>query len=314
MPLFYLFLLLQFTTLFVAQKNSKDAEQNVRRLVLAVYEREEQARNSIAAVREQIRQSLSSKESHLEFDAYFSNLASKDFKKAPSVTLNAAITKVISIDSLTRLIALWGNYKLQTLPLSNYQLTKENATATVLPEMPMLWQYLPFFNIQNGDKIGELGAGSGWLSLILAILYDRSSIYINELGPFATQEIRKKMAPHFTSEQQTRFHFVNGTKTATHLESEELDVIIAVDAFHHFREKISMLQSIKWSLAKGGRLCVVEQVKTYDKSSEYCPEALEKWELEQVLQENGFVKTRERLMTGRKDRNIYLLEYRVESL
>jgi|GEM_PF-2312401 SAM-dependent methyltransferase len=314
MPLFYVLLLLQLTGAYFVREANTDAEANVRRLVLAAYEREEKLRDQVAAVRTQIRQGLSSEKVHLEFDAFFSNLASKDFKNPPSKNLTTAITKVIPLDSLARLVTLLGNYKLQTLPLANYLLTRENARATTLPEAAILWQYLPFFNIQNGDKIGEIGAGSGWLSLILAILYDQSEVYVNDLSPIAVQLMQQKIAPHFTGEPQIRCHFVTGTKTSTRLESEALDVVIAVDVFHHFTDKFSMLQSIKWSLAKGGRLLLVEQDKDHQTPEHYCPEALEKWEVDQLLRENGFVKVREQPMRGQSRREVVLLEYVVSSL
>ncbi|MDX1940816.1 MAG: methyltransferase domain-containing protein [Saprospiraceae bacterium] len=315
MRFFYLLLCLNFATILFAQKEKLDAENNIRRLVIAAHEREEKVLDKITDLRQKIRAQLSSSEAHLEFDAVFSAMASRGhLKSSISNELDAAIKSVTTLDSLRHLIGLWQKYKLQTLPLIQKDLDIETATATSLPISSDVWQYLPFFNIQTGDKVGELGAGSGWLSLLMSILYDSTTFYVNELGPFAVAQMQSNSSLYLSKDQLKNCHFTVGSSTSTGLESLELDLIVAVDAFHHFSDKLSMLQSIKWSLTKNGRLCLVEQVRMPGTGDYFCPEALEKWELEELLQQNGFVKTREQLLLGQATRNIYLLEYRVNPL
>ncbi|MBK7869536.1 MAG: methyltransferase domain-containing protein [Saprospiraceae bacterium] len=315
MRFFYFILCLNFATILFCPKERLDAEENIRQLVLAAHEREERTLNRITEVRQQIREQLQSSENHLEFDAVFSAIASKERLRQPvSEDLNAAIHAVTTLDSLQHLIQLWQKYKLHTLPLLNKDLDKETARTPVLTTGAEVWQYLPFFNIQPGNKVGELGAGSGWLSLLMSILYDSTTFYVNELGSFAVAQMQSNSSLYLTEEQLENCHFTVGSYTSTGLETNELDIIIAVDAFHHFSDKLSMLQSIKWSLAKNGRLCLVEQIRAPGTSDYFCPQALEKWELEELLQQNGFIKTKEQLLLGQATSNIYLLEYRVNPL
>lgn len=313
MPYFYLLLLLHSLTTLFAQPKTINAEGNVRSLVLSAYEREELSKNTLIEVREKIRQHITSDVMLLQFDEYISGLIKKDRPKNQlSEALNKCIQPFLSIDSLAQLITDWQYRKLQNLRLIQNNLTKESFTISTFSDTSKIIQYLSFFNIQNKDAVAELGAGSGWLSLLLCILYNDIELHINELGDYSLRYAQGNLRAELSKAQMARCHFATGSKTSTGLETQALDVIIAIDAFHHFTNKPSMLQSIKWSLAKGGRLCLVEQVKTIGTRDYFCPEALEKWELEALLRLNGFVKTKEQLLHDKKARNVYLLEYRVE--
>lgn len=313
MPLFYLLLLLHCTNFLFTQR--ENAEPTIQRRVLAAYEREEALKNTLTAVRTRIRERLPTPEMLLEFDAVFSGFVKKDLnKKAFSKEMQEFVNSVLPLDSLAQLITNWQLYRLQSLRLINYSLTKENVAASAFTDTSEMIQYLSFFDIQQGDGVGELGAGSGWMSVLISILYDSIYLNINELGDYNVRQVRRNLYQELTKAQLARCQFAVGSKNSTGLETEDLDLIIAIDAFHHFSDKISMLQSIKWSLAKEGRLCLVEQVKTIDTGDYYCPQALEKWELEELMRQNGFVKTKERRLSGNRGNNIFLLEYRVHSL
>ena len=76
MPLFYLLLLLHYTSFLFVQR--EDTEPTIQRRVLAVYEREEALKNTLTAVRSRIRERLHMPEMLLEFDAVFSGFVKKD--------------------------------------------------------------------------------------------------------------------------------------------------------------------------------------------------------------------------------------------
>lgn len=298
-----------------AQSEEPSAVAHVRSAVLAAYEREASSKNTLISVKEQIRQHIISPIILLEYDDYFSKLVKKDRNKYTlSAELKTQIEKFITIDSLSHLITDWQQNKLQLLGLIKYDLTEENITNDRFSGTSKVFQYLSFFNIQSGESVAELGAGSGWLSLLMIILYNDINLYVNELGTYLLNNTQGNLRRELTKDQLKRCHFITGSKTSTGLETRNLNIVIAVDVFHHFNDKLSMLQAIKWSLAKGGRLCLVEQVRTIGGGDYFCPQALEKWQLEDLMHQNGFVKTRERLLHGTTDRNTYLLEYRVNPL
>lgn len=315
MPYFYLLLLLHSLTTLFAQPKTLNAEENLRNLVLAAYEREELSKNTLTQVREKIHQNITSEAMLLQFDEYFSGVIKKDRNKYKlSAGLKKQIESFISLDSLELLIMNWQQKKLQLLQLIQHNLTAENLTNPSFSDTSKVFQYLSFFNIQHKDAVAELGAGSGWLSLLIRILYQDINLYVNELGTYLLDNTKANLRGTLTKDQWAQTHFVVGSNTSTGLETQDLNIIIAVDVFHHFKDKPSMLQAIKWSLAKEGRLCLVEQVKTIGKGNYFCPQALEKWQVEDLMRLNGFVKTREQLLKGTKDQNISLLEYQVHPL
>ncbi|MFN7117553.1 MAG: class I SAM-dependent methyltransferase [Saprospiraceae bacterium] len=315
MRLLYVFLCSLPVTVLSAQQGQALMKPSLQQSVLAAYEREAQAMQHLSQIREQIRQRMPNPEILSTFDDFFSGLVKKDRTvQSLSEELKTIIKSVIPLDSLTRAVANWQRLKLQSLRLIQQKLTPEQLTNAHFQDSSMLWQYWDFFNIQPKESVAELGAGSGWLSLLLCILYNDVEIYVNELGKYSLQQARYNIASELTPAQLAHCHFIEGSKNSTGLEMENLDLIIAVDAFHHFSDKISMLQSIKWSLAKGGRFCLVEQVKRINTDDDYCPQALEKWELEALLQQNGFIKNKERLLVSSKAHNIYLLEYIINPL
>lgn len=315
MPYFCLILLLQLSALLYAQEQGRSAEESVQHLVLAASAREEQVTQQLSEVRAKIRQQFPSEALLLEFDNFFSALVKKDrtIYALPS-ELQVFINPILPLDSLAILVENWQKIRLQNLRLIQQDLRKERVAAPEFADTSVLFQYLTFFDIQSGEKVAELGAGSGWLSLLLNVLYEDIELYINELGVYSIRQLQRNLLPELTKAQAKSCHFVTGTQTSTGLEMNQLDLIIAVDAFHHFSDKASMLKSIKWALAKNGRFCLVEQVKTLGSADSYCPQALEKWELETLLQQNGFIKSREQLLISHKSRNIYLLEYVVNPL
>lgn len=298
-----------------AQPEVPNAEERVCKLVLEAYERTEISKNKLVAMREKIRSSLPPGSMLIEFDEYFSGLIKKDRKRNQvSKELGQYIQQYISTDSLSQLIMDWQLKKMQDLRLIQYNLTKENFAIRTFLDTSKIVQYLSFFDIQDKNKVAELGAGSGWLSMLIGILYEDTELYVNELGDFQLGSVQRNIAAEFTKTRLARCYFAAGSSVSTGLEMSNLDVIIMVDVLHHFTDKASMLQSIKWSLANNGRLCLVEQVKTIGSGDYFCPQALEKWDLERLLHQNGFVKIREQLLKGARDRNIYLMEYRIKAL
>lgn len=315
MRFFYLFLIIHFSLAAFAQEDRLRPEANLQQLLKTAYEREERLKNVVTEARLQMRQLLPSPAVRDSFDAVFSDLLSGNRKKKTfSTETSALIAPILLVDSFTHLVI-----NLQKLTLQNYRfesshLGKRTPTGIVLNDTSYLFQQLAFFNIQNHEKVGEIGAGSGSLAFFIGTLYDSVEIQMNEISPGMVERFGVDIAYKLTPPQQMRFRAVQGTAQSTGLEGENLDVIIAVDAFHHFKEKFGMLQSIKWSLAKGGRFYLVEQDKDYQSLHEYCPEAMEKWELEKLLQENGFVKVRERPLLGRSKQKVVMLEYMVNPL
>lgn len=313
MRFFYFLILVHCISSTFAQEHQMPAAAHLQQLILTALEREAFLKDAVSETRQQIRQQLPSSALRDSFDAVFSEmLGSNRQKKSFGDEISAVIAKIIPVDSFTRMIR-----EVQKLTQQNYQLKylgKMLSTGFQLNDTGYTVQQLLFFNLKNQEKVGELGAGSGFMAFLIGSLYDSIQFQINEISPGMVQRMEQDISYKLTQPQQNRIRAVQGTAQSTGMEGTNLDVIIAIDAFHHFSDKISMLQAIRWSLTKNGRLILVEQDKDFSAPADYCPEAMTLSELTFLLKENGFVKVRERPLSGRSKQKVVMLEYIVNPL
>ena len=109
--------------------------------------------------------------------------------------------------------------------------------------------------VKPGMKVGEVGAGSGYLSRYIAEkVGPEGHVSANELEDKMVAYMRERAA----KEGLKNFTAVKGTATATGFEPESLDAIAAVYALSFFDEREAMMKSIHASLKPGGALLVVD--------------------------------------------------------
>ncbi len=104
-------------------------------------------------------------------------------------------------------------------------------------------------------KVGEVGAGSGYLSRYIA----------EKVGPDGhayANELEGRMVAYMndraTKEGLKNFTALKGTTTSTGFQPESLDAVAVVYAFSFFDEREAMLKSIHASLKPGGALLIVD--------------------------------------------------------
>jgi ubiquinone/menaquinone biosynthesis C-methylase UbiE len=109
--------------------------------------------------------------------------------------------------------------------------------------------------VKPGMKVGEVGAGSGYLSRYVAEkVGPEGHVYANELEGKMVAYMRDRAA----KEGLTNFTAVQGTPDATGFEPGSLDAIAVVYALSFFDQREAMLKSIHASLKPGGLLLVVD--------------------------------------------------------
>lgn len=123
-----------------------------------------------------------------------------------------------------------------------------------------LFAELSFYDIQDGESIGEVGAGKGGFSLLLNRLYPHTRVSVNDVDVFYLNYLRKILIGHPTLYDTDRLEPTKGSHSSTRLEGAALDKVIVRDAFHHFRKKDEMLASIRASLSAEGTLFLQEPV------------------------------------------------------
>jgi len=110
-------------------------------------------------------------------------------------------------------------------------------------------------SVKPGMTVGEVGAGSGYLSRFVAErVGPEGHVYANELEPKMVEYMKARAA----KEGIGNFTAVQGTATATGFEPGSLDAIAVVYALSFFDEREAMMKSMHDSLKPGGLLLVVD--------------------------------------------------------
>ncbi|CAN5873146.1 hypothetical protein BH24ACI5_BH24ACI5_25440 [soil metagenome] len=109
--------------------------------------------------------------------------------------------------------------------------------------------------VKPGMKVGEVGAGSGYLSRFIAdAVGPEGHVYANELEPrmvaYMTDRAAREGVKNFTA--------VKGSPTSTGFAPAALDAVAVVYAFSFFDDREGMLKSINASLKPGGVLLIVD--------------------------------------------------------
>ena len=109
--------------------------------------------------------------------------------------------------------------------------------------------------VKPGMKVGEVGAGSGYLSRFIAdAVGPEGHVYANELEPKMVEYMKARAA----KEGLKNLTVVQGTATSTGFEAGALDAVATVYALSFFDNREAMLKSINESLKPGGLLLVVD--------------------------------------------------------
>jgi ubiquinone/menaquinone biosynthesis C-methylase UbiE len=109
--------------------------------------------------------------------------------------------------------------------------------------------------VKPGMKVGEVGAGSGYLARYIAEKVGPDGhVYANELEAKMVAYMNERTA----KEGIKNFTAIKGTATSTGFQPESLDAIAVVYALSFFDDREAMLKSIHASLKTGGALLVVD--------------------------------------------------------
>ena len=109
--------------------------------------------------------------------------------------------------------------------------------------------------VKPGMKVGEVGAGSGYLSRYIAEkIGPEGHVYANELEGKMVAYMKDRAA----KDGFKNFTAVQGTSSSTGFEPGSLDSIAVVYAFSFFDQREAMLKSIHASLKPGGVLLIVD--------------------------------------------------------
>jgi len=108
---------------------------------------------------------------------------------------------------------------------------------------------------EPGMIIADIGAGSGFLTLMLAErVGPRGKIYAIDINPTLLDEIRKRAQTKGLNNVET----VLAAEDSIPLAPNSIDVVFMCDAYHHFEYPKSTMRSLRAALRETGEIVMVD--------------------------------------------------------
>ena len=109
--------------------------------------------------------------------------------------------------------------------------------------------------IDAGDSVAEIGAGSGALTIAIAQrVGPHGRVYTSELGENRVRDLRQAVERGHLPQVTV----IDGSATDTNLRDECCDAVFMRLVYHHFADPAAMNASLFRSLKPGGRLAIIE--------------------------------------------------------
>jgi ubiquinone/menaquinone biosynthesis C-methylase UbiE len=119
-------------------------------------------------------------------------------------------------------------------------------------------QALDALGLKPGMVVGDVGAGTGYMSLKMAKRVGPSGkVYAEDVQPEMLRLLRQNAAKAKVTNVET----VLGNETDPKLPPGQLDLILLVDVYHEFSQPQKMLQRMREALKPDGRLVLLEYRK-----------------------------------------------------
>jgi ubiquinone/menaquinone biosynthesis C-methylase UbiE len=110
-------------------------------------------------------------------------------------------------------------------------------------------------NLHDGDRVADIGAGTGFYSRRLArAVAPTGKVYANDIQPEMLERLQELAA----KEGITNIVPVLGTETDLNLPPKTFDWVLLVDVYHEFQKPEVMLEKIREALKPNGRVALVE--------------------------------------------------------
>ncbi len=112
--------------------------------------------------------------------------------------------------------------------------------------------------IPQGASVADIGAGSGYITLLLAAAVGPTGrVFANDLQPQMIEILRRRLA----SQNVTNVTLVQGSVDDPNLPPASVDLALMVDVYHELSRPQAMLQKLRIALKPGGRLALLEYRK-----------------------------------------------------
>jgi SAM-dependent methyltransferase len=107
--------------------------------------------------------------------------------------------------------------------------------------------------LTSGQKVADIGAGTGYFSVRLARAAAKPTVFAVDLEPKMVEHLTKRAA----AEKLTNVIAVQASAASPNL-PEPVDVVLVVDTYHHIPNRPAYFEALKSRLRPGGRLAIVD--------------------------------------------------------
>lgn len=115
-------------------------------------------------------------------------------------------------------------------------------------------EVLDALGAQPGQRIADLGSGSGYFTFHLAARVGaEGKVYAVDIDEKAVQKVRERAE----REKLPQVEAILGASADPRLPND-LDAVLIVDTYHEFREYEQMMQAVWRALKPGGRLVIID--------------------------------------------------------
>ena len=107
--------------------------------------------------------------------------------------------------------------------------------------------------LKPGQKVADVGAGTGYFSVRLARAAAAPKVFAVDLEPKMVEHLTKRAA----AEGLKNITAVQASTTSPNL-PEPVDVVLVIDTYHHIGNRPAYFEALKAKLTPGGRLAIVD--------------------------------------------------------
>jgi ubiquinone/menaquinone biosynthesis C-methylase UbiE len=120
-------------------------------------------------------------------------------------------------------------------------------------------QLVDALGIQSGSTVADVGAGRGtYLPIWSVAVGSAGHVIAEDIDKLSLDQARKKI----DKRDYPNVEFVLGAAKDAMLPDSCADLIVVIDAYHHFAYPSDMLSSLSKALKTGGRLAIIDIYKT----------------------------------------------------